>query len=260
MGCLHDGHLALIRKANEYGQRCVVSIFVNPLQFGPQEDFSHYPRTLEEDEIKLRELSVDCLFVPSERDLYPDGFVTRVRVGKLSEHLCGRSRPGHFEGVATICLKLFQITACDIALFGEKDFQQLRIIQKLGEDLNLPVTIIPHPTVREKNGLALSSRNRYLSENERKRALAIAASLVDARTTVLRDPSVRVASLVEVLRGRLLSADLVIDYAEVASDLDLAPVSGEREISSIPEPRFFAAAKVGATRLIDNISLSGFQE
>src|SRR5919108_5437199 len=163
MGALHEGHLDLISEARKIGDVLVVSIFVNPTQFGPNEDFTKYPRDLAGDLRKIESLGVDIVFTPTPEEMYPEGFQTYVEVEKLQEHLCGLFRPGHFRGVATVVLKLFNIIRPHVALFGEKDYQQLKIIQRMVKDLNLDVEVSGFPTVREKNGLALSSRNAYLS-------------------------------------------------------------------------------------------------
>lgn len=254
MGCLHAGHRALIERAKQEGGKVLVSIFVNPLQFGPSEDFDRYPRPFEEDVKLLESLDVDCLFAPRTVDLYPDGFATNVSVKGLAEHLCGKSRPGHFDGVATVCLKLFQITQADGAIFGEKDYQQLRILEKMVEDLNLGVHIMPHPTVREEDGLALSSRNRYLSPEDRKKAVLFPQALCAARERALLDPSVTVGDL---LRQALTSWNQAfpVDYLEIAPSDTLTPASPDARIRDLRNPRVFGAIKLGSTRLIDNLAL-----
>lgn len=256
MGCLHEGHLALIDKAREFAQKTIVSIFVNPLQFAEGEDYSRYPRTFEADLAKLEEAKVDCVFAPEGDDLYPKGFATRVQVSKITEPLCGRFRPGHFEGVATVCLKLFQITQADFTVFGEKDFQQLRLIQQITEDLNLPITVIAHPIVRDKDGLALSSRNRYLSAEERTRALAIPEAAREMRDYLRSHAFATVGEVRELALKRLSDAALQVDYVEVASSRQLASPSPTTQVAAIPDARVFLAARVGHTRLIDNLSLA----
>lgn len=255
MGALHEGHLALVRRAKQYGDRVLASIFVNPLQFGPKEDLSKYPRTLEADAEKLEELGVDLLFTPTPEDLYPPGFSTRVMPGRLTEHLCGKSRPGHFEGVATVCLKLFLTTQADFAVFGEKDFQQLRVIQQMTADFNMPISILPHPTVREGDGLALSSRNRYLAPEDRARAARFPAALGRAKTRALEDGATTVGTLLGLVEAELKPAGIEIDYLAVCSEADLAPAPRETAIAALSQPRIFGAVKVGATRLIDNWTL-----
>ena len=177
MGALHEGHLSLMRAAKKKGNFLVVSIFVNPTQFGPNEDFNKYTRDLDGDIKKISDIGVDAVFVPDEDEIYPEGFETYVEVGELQKPLCGKFRPGHFKGVATVVLKLFNIVKPDIAIFGEKDYQQLLIIKKMVRDLHLKIEIVGMPIIREKDGLALSSRNAYLSDEDRARALALSESL-----------------------------------------------------------------------------------
>ncbi len=255
MGALHEGHLQLVETAKRFGQKVVVSIFVNPLQFGPNEDFEKYPRTFDADSEKLESAGVDLLFAPSPRELYSEGFLSRVRVDTLGDALCGASRPGHFEGVATVCMKLFQITQADFAVFGQKDFQQLRIIQQMCEDLNLPVAIVPEPTVREPDGLALSSRNRYLSEEERRWAAHIPVACRHAKAVALSRPDVTVGDVLSAAMRELESAPLEFDYVEVAPERTLKPALSDAPLESVPMPRLFLAVRAGKTRLIDNIPL-----
>lgn len=253
MGCLHEGHVALVRRAQELAERVIVSIFVNPLQFGPEEDLDKYPRTLAQDEALLDELGVDLLFHPTEKELYTKHFSTGVKVGELSRHFCGASRPGHFDGVATVCLKLFEITQPDFAVFGEKDFQQLRVLQQMCYDFNLPLNVVPVPTVREASGLALSSRNRYLTEEQKELALRLPRALGAAAELAQGNPALTVGELLGRLRREL--EGLEEDYLGIASEKNLAPVSEEVKIGEIPYPRTFAAVRLGATRLIDNVPL-----
>jgi len=253
MGALHEGHLELVKLAKKFGDRVVASIFVNPLQFGPKEDLSKYPRTPEADAEKLESLGVDLLFTPEPADLYPGGFQTRVQTGTLAAHLCGKSRPGHFEGVATVCLKLFQTTQADFAVFGEKDFQQLRVIQQMSADFNMPLTILPHPIVREEDGLALSSRNRYLSSEDRARAAKFPAALAKAQARAKANGAETIASLLGAVESDLKSAGIEIDYLAVCSETDLVPAEGA--VASLSQPRLFGAVKIGSTRLIDNWKL-----
>lgn len=256
MGCLHEGHLALVRLARQYGRRVIVSLFVNPLQFGPNEDFERYPRTRARDEAVLEEAGVDMLFAPEPRDLYPAGFATRVQVAPLARHLCGASRPGHFEGVATVCLKLFQITQADFAVFGEKDFQQLMVLERMAEDLNLPLAVLRHPTVREPDGVAMSSRNEMLSADERQRAAQIPLALLEAKRLAAA-PGATVGDCLGPARARLLGVGGVIDYFSVASERDLVPLADSEPIASILSPHLFVAVKIGGTRLIDNTAIGG---
>ncbi len=249
MGYLHEGHLSLVRAARRECDRVAVSIFVNPLQFGPKEDYDIYPRDLERDLSLLEKEGVAYAFVPSEEAMYPPGFSTYVEVqGTLTEKMCARSRPGHFRGVATVVLKLFQIVQPERAYFGEKDFQQALVIKKMVADLNLPVEIVTCPTVREADGLALSSRNTYLSPEEREAARALPRALQEGAARVRageRDPE----KVREAIRAVLASSPLVReDYVEVcrAEDLvDLPRLTGRVLLA--------AAVWVGRTRLIDNL-------
>ncbi len=256
MGCLHEGHLRLIRRAKELAPKVIVSIFVNPLQFGKGEDFEKYPRTLELDSESLEGLDVDLLFLPTREDLFPQSFSTAIHVDGLTTALCGEFRPGHFDGVATVCLKLFQITQADFAIFGEKDFQQLRMIQRLTADMNLPLTIVSHATVREEDGLALSSRNRYLTPEERAHATRLPESLKQVRATFQSHPEFPVEDILAPAREKLEGVGFKLDYLTIASARDLIPASGSTLAHTISEPRVFFAGRLGATRLIDNWSLA----
>jgi pantoate--beta-alanine ligase len=226
MGAFHDGHLALLRAAREESDVVVVSLFVNPAQFGRDEDLARYPRDEERDARIAEQAGVDVLFMPSPDELYPPGFETWVDVEHLSRSLEGAFRPGHFRGVATVCLKLFNIVRPHSAYFGQKDAQQVAVVKRMVRDLNVPVEIRVVPTVRAADGLALSSRNAYLSATDRERALALPRALATG------DPE----------RARAVLAGLDVDYVEVADF----------------EPRVLAAAvRVGGTRLIDNVVLEG---
>lgn len=255
MGALHAGHLALVEAAKSLAPKVIVSIFVNPLQFAQGEDLSKYPRTLEADSDLLEKLDVDVLFAPSEKEFYAEDFVTQVRVGKLTEHLCGKFRPGHFEGVATVCLKLFQITQADFAIFGEKDFQQLRVISQMTSDLNLPLSVVPYPTVREADGLARSSRNVYLSAEERALAARIPQATKAANDAYRAHPSANVGSVLAAAAAALETPGIRIEYLEVASEKDLVPCDKALAMRDIFLPRLFLAARIGHTRLIDNTAL-----
>ncbi len=246
MGYLHEGHLSLIRRARELSDFVVVSIFVNPTQFGPNEDLDRYPRDMERDRRLCRAEGVDAVFVPSVEELYPEGFQTFVTVEEISRPLCGASRPGHFRGVATVVLKLFHIVEPDVAVFGQKDYQQLQVIRRMVRDLDLPVEIEGFPTVREPDGLAMSSRNAYLSAAERERALAIWRSIRRAEDLVAGG-EVRSASLAGEVRRLLEEAGLRIDYVEIRHPETLEPVDRIE-----PEAVLAIAAFVGNTRLIDN--------
>jgi len=251
MGYLHDGHLALMKMARRHGDILVISIFVNPTQFGPQEDFERYPRDLPRD-LKLAEsVGVDVVFTPSAEEMYPQNYQTYVEVTEVSRPLCGARRPGHFRGVTTVVAKLFNIVKPHVAVFGEKDYQQLVVIRRMVQDLNMDVEVLGHPTVREKDGLAMSSRNVYLSSDERKVALRLYQSLMKAQELV----SNGITSAAEVLQEvrSILAPDdrLVIDYAEIRDPETL------EELDEINGPALLAlAAFVGKARLIDNIVLT----
>lgn len=251
MGYLHEGHLALMRTARKEGDVLVISIFVNPIQFGPKEDYARYPRDLERD-LKLAEsVGVDVVFVPEVGDMYPEGFQTFVDVTELSKPLCGKSRPGHFRGVATVVTKLFNIVKPHIAVFGEKDFQQLAIIKRMVRDLNMDIRIVGHPIVREPDGLAMSSRNVYLSPEERLVALRISQSLSIARGLVKQSILDGREILKAVTSHLCKDGALRIDYAELRDPETL------EEVSIINKPTLLAiAAFVGNTRLIDNCILN----
>lgn len=247
MGALHEGHLALIRRARAQCGFVVVSVFVNPTQFGPREDFAKYPRPLDEDARKCAEAGVDVVFAPSADEMYPEGFGTWVEVKGLTDVLEGESRPGHFRGVTTVCAKLFNITQPDYAYFGMKDYQQLKVIQKMTVELNMPLKIVPCETVREPDGLAMSSRNAYLSPEERKAALVLSRSLAAAGRAVSAGD--RDAKIVQALVENLIKAEPLarIDYVAVVDAETLTP------IDRIEKPAVvLLAVRFGSTRLIDN--------
>ena len=251
MGNLHSGHAALVTKAAQRADFVVASIFVNPLQFGPSEDLDKYPRTLAADQERLLEAGCNLLFAPTVEEMYPDGMgvQTRVSVPQLSEGLCGASRPGHFEGVATVVSKLFNMVQPDLAVFGQKDFQQLAVIRALVRDLNMPIQIIGEPTVRAEDGLALSSRNGYLSEEQRATAPVVYRTLsqmADAIRLGDRD----FCTLVTQGRQALAAAGLKPDYLEVRQARNLLPATREDRDLVI-----LVAAFLGKTRLIDNLHL-----
>jgi pantoate--beta-alanine ligase len=255
MGNLHEGHAALVRRAQALCDRVIVSVFVNPTQFGPGEDFATYPRTPEDDEKLLARLGTDLLFRPEAEEIYPFGIEAAVRVSVpgLSGILCGAARPGHFDGVAGVVLRLFTITQADRAFFGEKDYQQYLLVRRLVDDLRLPLEIVPVGTVRESDGLALSSRNRYLTPSERLRAPRLAAVLRRLRAAVAQ--GARDWAALEAEAARELEADgFRVDYVAVRRALDLAPPGP----SDRPEDlRLLAAARLGRTRLIDNMPAAG---
>jgi pantoate--beta-alanine ligase len=252
MGALHAGHLALVDDAKARADAVVVSIFVNPTQFGPSEDFNKYPRPLDADLAACRERGVAVAFCPSVEEMYPPGEATRVRVQGLTDHLCGSSRPGHFEGVATVVTKLFGLTGRCVAIFGRKDYQQLKVVERLVRDLGLPVQVVGHPIVREIDGLALSSRNAYLSEDQRARALTIPRALSEAaRRFEAGEHGCR--AILEGVRTKLAAAELRLDYAVLADLEEVAPLP---EDAQIPSRALLALATfAGATRLIDNLVL-----
>jgi pantoate--beta-alanine ligase len=247
MGALHEGHLSLVRAAQKQCSPVAVSIFVNPAQFGPNEDFRKYPRTFDSDAAALENLRVDYLFAPPPEEIYPAGFSTAVTVEGLSEKLEGRSRPGHFRGVTTVVLKLFEIAQPRFAFFGRKDAQQARIIRQMAADLNLDAEIAVCPIVREADGLALSSRNAYLKGAERQAAAALYRSLDAARDEIAKGER-NAAHLIAAMRG-VLDAEpgVALDYAEIVDGDTFEPVLSLRKTCYA-----LVAARVGATRLIDN--------
>lgn len=247
MGYLHDGHLSLIRWAVERSDDAVVSIFVNPTQFGPSEDFGAYPRDMERDLALCREAGTRVVFAPEVDDMYPEGFQTVVSVKEVSRPLCGASRPGHFDGVATVVTKLFTIVRPHLGVFGEKDFQQLLVIKRLARDLNLGVEVVGRPTVREPDGLAMSSRNKYLTPEQRpsalslSRALALAEELVAGGERVAESILSKIRDMIEAAPGT------EIDYVELRDPSTLV------EVERVDKPALLAlAVKVGLARLIDN--------
>jgi pantoate--beta-alanine ligase len=254
MGALHEGHLTLVRDARAKAASVVVSIFVNPTQFGPNEDLDAYPRQLEADSRMLEAEGVDVLWAPAVEEVYPEGFATTVSVGGISEGLCGAYRPGHFDGVATVVCKLFHQIRPDLALFGEKDWQQLAVIRRMARDLDLTQ---PHveaihgvATVREADGLALSSRNRYLSSVDRQRAAVLPRAMREAIARIeAGDP---VATVLVALKQALTDGGFAsVDYAALADAESLTPLA---ELGARPA-RLLVAARIGGTRLIDNMAV-----
>lgn len=246
MGYLHEGHQALMKKARKENDIVIVSDFVNPIQFGPNEDYDAYPRNLEHDIEKSSEQDVDVLFIPSVKDMYPDNYATYVNVEDLTDNLCGAQRPGHFRGVCTVVLKLFNITKANRAYFGEKDIQQLIIIRRMVKDLDLDIQIIPLPIVRENDGLAKSSRNKYLSPEQRKDALSLFKALELAQTMIDKGEK-NTKILKEAMREIFEKLPCIIDYIKI--------VDGEtlKDIENITGTSIIALAiKFGTTRLIDN--------
>ena len=250
MGFFHDGHLSLMRYGREQGDRLVVSLFVNPAQFGPAEDLNRYPRDLERDEALAREAGVDVLYNPAAADMYPEGYQTYVTVEDLSRPMCGASRPGHFRGVATVVLKLFHQVLPHLAIFGEKDYQQLAVIKRMVADLNVPLEVAGRPIVREADGLALSSRNSYLSPEERRSALVLFQALTRARDLAASGEAEAEKILSEVTRIIGSTPGTLLDYAVLVDPQTLTNVDIIRGSA-----RLAMAAWVGGTRLIDNMLL-----
>jgi pantoate--beta-alanine ligase len=250
MGALHDGHLSLVEQARAHGATfTVVSIFVNPLQFGPSEDFGRYPRTFDADLARCREQKVDVVYAPRPETMYPRGFQTHVEVEGLTQRLEGQFRPTHFRGVTTVVLKLFSAVGACVAVFGRKDYQQWRVLARMAHDLDLPITLVGAPIMREPDGLAMSSRNRYLDPQSRARALAIAQGLraaFDAHAEGERSPG-RLSALV---RDSVAATFDRLDYVEAVDPDTLEPLEGPSERITL-----LVAAHLGATRLIDNLEL-----
>jgi pantoate--beta-alanine ligase len=247
MGYLHEGHLALVKKARELGDIVVVSIFINPTQFGPNEDLAKYPRDFDRDANLLEQEKTDIIFFPDSKEMYPKAYSTYVQVRDLQNHLCGKSRVGHFVGVATVVAKLFNIVKPHFAVFGQKDYQQLKVIERMVKDLNMDVEIIGYPTVREQDGLALSSRNTYLSPDERSRALLISASLNEAER-IFRNGT-KDAALIQREVERVLKSKEGIDI-EYVSIVDPDTLEDVKQIQD--KVLVAIACHVGKTRLIDN--------
>lgn len=244
MGALHRGHLALLARARIEAARVITSIFVNPKQFGPNEDLARYPRREADDAALLEDAGCDLLFLPDVATIYPPGFATKISMGGLGDMLEGATRPGHFDGVATVVARLLGLAQADVAVFGEKDYQQLLIVKRLVADLALPTRIIGHSTLREPDGLALSSRNIYLSADERARAPALHAALVAAAEGLRREK----VSVLERARAAVEAAGFRLDYLDLRDADDLSP----RETAP---GRLITAAWMGSTRLIDNVSV-----
>jgi pantoate--beta-alanine ligase len=273
MGYLHDGHLELMRRAKQLADICVVSIFVNPTQFGPNEDLERYPRDLARDRALAQSVGVDYLFLPAVAEMYPKSYSTFVDVENITDCLCGKSRPGHFRGVATVVLKFFNIVQPDFALFGEKDFQQLAVIRRMNEDLNLDIKIVGVPIVREADGLAMSSRNSYLSAEERQAALVLSRTLTLAKTLIAGKVT-DVSKLHDELEKLIKTEPLVqLEYLEILDPITLLPIDSEEpdqaksaqndlrngNAAEPPAPAeilIAIAARVGNTRLIDNTVIS----
>lgn len=252
MGALHDGHMSLVRAAKARCGWIVATIFVNPMQFGPHEDFAAYPRPLDADLAQCRSAGVNAVFAPSVEVMYGADTRTIVQVSKLTDGLCGPFRPGHFDGVATVVAKLFHIAPADLAFFGEKDYQQLMVIRQMAADLNFPIEIVGCPTLREPDGLAMSSRNAYLSPPERAQAVSISRALFEARNAVAAGNN-DAKAIAHSTRQALVEAGIrSIDYVEVVDSKTLDPA---RVIDH--SARLCVAARIGKTRLIDNLALWG---
>jgi pantothenate synthetase (EC 6.3.2.1) len=247
MGYLHEGHMSLVKASKNMCDITVVSIFVNPKQFGPKEDYSKYPRNLERDLKLLEEAKIDMVFIPDVDTIYPEGFSTTINIGPLADILEGTFRPGHLDGVCTVVTKLFNIVKPDKAFFGEKDYQQLKIIQKLVKDLNLDIEIVPIPTKREEDGLAMSSRNAYLNQEERRRASSIYRFLLKAK---------------EAFEKGIKDTDKIIEYAKAVLDVDVIDYikivdkeTLEEKTTPSKYDRILIAVRIGSTRLIDNVEI-----
>ncbi|RLB11752.1 MAG: pantoate--beta-alanine ligase [Deltaproteobacteria bacterium] len=254
MGYFHEGHLELMRIAKKYSDVLVVSIFVNPIQFGPSEDYNRYPRDIKGDEKKAKEVGVDILFIPSVEEMYPEGFQTKVCVERLTQHLCGKFRPGHFDGVTTVVAKLFHIIKPHIAVFGQKDYQQLMVIKRMVKDLNMDIEIIGAPTFRETDGLAMSSRNTYLSKEQRESALCLKKSIDMAKSMVHKGictTSEIKKAIEELIRSHPFTR---IEYISICDPDTL------EEIEEIKERALLAmAVYVGKARLIDNAIIEKYK-
>ena len=250
MGFFHEGHLELMRVGKKLADKLIISIFVNPTQFGPTEDFGEYPRDTEGDLARAREVGVDIVFFPSVNEMYPEGFQTNVQVEKATQHLCGILRPVYFNGVTTVVAKLFNMTMPHLAVFGQKDYQQLMVISRMVTDLNMPIKIIPVPTVREPDGLAMSSRNSYLDPEERKSALCLKKSL-DLTDKMFqggeKDASIIKKTIISLIQGYPFTD---IDYVSLCDPVTLEDIEtlGEKTLLAL-------AVRVGKTRLIDNCLL-----
>ncbi|MCX5802408.1 MAG: pantoate--beta-alanine ligase [Proteobacteria bacterium] len=250
MGYLHEGHLSLVKMARRLIDVVVVSIFVNPAQFGPKEDFSKYPRDLQRDMKLLEKEHTDIVFFPEDKDMYPEGYSTYIQVKGLEDYLCGKTRAGHFVGVATVVAKLLNIVKPHLAVFGQKDYQQIRVIQRMVKDLNMDIEIIPHPTLREKDGLAMSSRNTYLSPTERERALLIYRAI--KKVEEIFKEGQRGAPVLKEKVKRVLSSKNGIDIKYIS----ICNTDTLEEVDQIKDKALLAiACRIGRTRLIDNTIL-----
>ncbi|MDB2590311.1 pantoate--beta-alanine ligase [Candidatus Thioglobus sp.] len=245
MGGLHAGHLSLVHQAKENADKVIVSIFVNPTQFGEHEDFENYPKTLDQDLSELEACAVDAVFTPDKKQIYPDGFKSPLKAGSLSQGLCGNSRPGHFDGVVQVVNCLFKITKPDVAIFGQKDYQQLLVIEQMVKALALPIKILSGDIVREKNGLAMSTRNQYLSMDERDLATNLYKVLKDLKKEILQDKEIEQARLNS---NRALEQHFKIEYLSVLDANTLKSIADNTNKIAI-----LCSVFLGSTRLIDNI-------
>ena len=251
MGALHAGHLSLVDQARTLADRVIVSVFVNPIQFGPNEDFAKYPRTLAADLELLGAKGVEAVFLPNATTMYPEGFQTYVHNTEMAQGLCGASRKNHFEGVLTVVLKLFHLVRPHVAVFGKKDYQQWRLIGRMVEDLNLPLTVVGGETLRETDGLAMSSRNRYLAPDERQAAICLYRGLAAAKERA-QDAGAEASAVVQAFLDVVqLEPQVALEYVELRRQKDLSSLEGSLDAPAV----LLAAAHVGGTRLIDNIEI-----
>ncbi|WP_411342889.1 pantoate--beta-alanine ligase [Paenibacillus sp. WLX1005] len=255
MGFLHDGHASLMRRAKQHNDIVVISIFVNPIQFGPNEDFESYPRDEQHDLALAERQGVDVVFMPGVDDMYPTPTKTHVSVAELTDSLCGASRPGHFDGVSTVVTKLFNIVKPDAAFFGAKDAQQVAVIKQMVIDLNMDIEIVPCPIIREQDGLALSSRNVYLSDEQRSQALVLSRSLELVKQRIMEQPDMTAGDVRSMLRREIGTSSIaVIDYAEIMTFPQLEALDDTVVVGDISSEIIMAlAVKFGKTRLIDNV-------
>ncbi len=250
MGALHEGHISLTRQIREHCDQVLVSIFVNPLQFGPAEDFERYPRTFKADLDILQQNNVDAVFVPNIATIYPEGFQTEIHNKKMASMLCGSSRPGHFNGVLTVVLKLFNLTEPQIAAFGKKDYQQVSLITQMVSDLNLNINILACETLREPDGLAMSSRNRYLSPDDRREAVRLSQGLFAAKSAFQQGERKK-TKILSIILEKVQSSSISIEYIEIRDQKTLDDFAEKVDAPAV----VLIAAKLGKTRLIDNIEL-----
>ena len=255
MGALHAGHQALMQTARQHADRTLVTIFVNPTQFGHHEDFQHYPKTIDADIALAKKNGIDKVFIPNMETIYPADFATQIVMPQFSSLLCGRSRPQHFSGVLTVVARLFMLTQPDYAVFGEKDYQQFRLIERMALDINDAITIIPVATVREADGLACSSRNRYLNDRQRQQAAQLYHRLCDAREAIKKTPQDSESILTQTRLHLRQGGFHAVDYVELCNQQTLLALEQPANAAALSQARLFAAAHIGTARLIDNIPL-----